>query len=586
MPEKLRKKTSSPGAFRLSIRLKIVIPVIIMNILIGVILSAIILSAFKSECIKTGASGALSIVTLAEARISGDTMQNIARDGADSSSYMIVYDSIETLVQSVGVNRIYTVGYDEGGNLCYLIDINSDESEGMATGEKVDDFVSLNARVTMNNDIPFAYKSIRKENGKKVIIASAPVDTKSGDTIGSVFIEYDAASLSDSISKTTISVVITAIIIVAICSILMLFILQRILTGLKKANIKIRDIVEADGDLTQKLSVSSRDEVGEMSQNINSLLDYIHTVISNISDNTQTLNTFLTLSKKSAENSSTKINNISDNMMQLSATMEETTASVQEMDEAMLRMNEYVKEMDASVAEGAQLASSIDSHASALVENTISKTESVKSNAAAIEKSLKEKLAESHKVQEIRDLTNKILEIASQTEMLSLNANIEAARAGEAGKGFAVVASEIGKLSQDTADSAQAIQNISELVLSTVADLADESEHMMVFMNEQTISGYGQLIETGKQYSNDAKNFYNMMDTCLNQARHLASELTSIKDAMSGILDAVEDGNQNIESVTHSVSDLSEDLYENKNQADCNLQATANLEKEVNKFII
>lgn len=572
--------------FRLGIRFKILIPVVLMNILIGVVLSAIALSAFKSECIRTGAGGALSIVTLAETRISGDTMRNVARDGADSSSYMIVYDSIEGLVESVSVDRIYTVGYDENGNLCYLIDINADESEGKTTGERTDDFVALNAKVAMSNNIPFAYMSIREENGKQVIIAAAPVTTKSGEVVGSVFIEYDAASLLDSIQSTTARVVIIAVIIVVLCSVLMLFIIQRILTGLKKANIKIRDIVEADGDLTQKLAVSSKDEVGEMAGNINSLLDYIHTVISNISSNAQTLNTFLTLSRESAENSNNKISSISDNMLQLSATMEETMASVQEMDDAMTRMDSYVKDMDASVAEGARLASSVDERASKLVHSTQEKTEHVKSQAADIEKSLKEKMAESRKVEYIRDLTKKILEIATQTNLLALNANIEAARAGEAGRGFAVVAGEIGRLSQDTAESAQAIQNISEMVLSTVAALADEAENMLVFMNEQTLSGYGQLIETGRQYSDDARSFFQMMENCLGQARHLASELSVIKDSMSGILCAVDDGNKSIESVTDSVSDLAEDLHQNKDQADTNLEATANLEAEVAKFII
>lgn len=133
-----------------------------------------------------------------------------------------LYDCITNIVDSVGVNRIYTIGYNENNSLCYLIDINKDGSDGQATGAAVDEFVSLSARVAINNDIPFAYKSIRTEGDKKVIVAAAPVSTKTGQITGAVFIEYDAAALQKSISATTKQVIWIAAVIVVICSILML----------------------------------------------------------------------------------------------------------------------------------------------------------------------------------------------------------------------------------------------------------------------------------------------------------------------------------------------------------------------------
>lgn len=579
-----RKKTSKP--LELSIRFKILIPVIIMNMIIGIVLSFLTLSEFKAQCIETGAQGALSIITLAEARINGETMQNISKDGPDSTSYMIVYDSITNIVDSVGVDRIYTVGYDENNSLCYLIDINKDGSDGQATKTIVDDFVSLSARVAINNNIPFAYKSIRTEGNKKVIVAAAPVSTKTGQITGAVFIEYDAAALQKSISTTTKQVVWITAIIVIICSILMLLIIRRILTEVRNVNKKIRDIVETDGDLTQKVPVKSSDEIGEIARNINSLLDYIRTVITNISENTAKLQNSVHISSKNAENSSQKINIISDNMIQMSAAMEQTMASVQEMDSSMSRMNHYVTEMDNCVEQGTILASSVDKKASSLIEKTLTKTEFVKKEASLIEKTLREKLEESRKVETIGELTSKILEISSQTELLSLNANIEAAKAGEAGKGFAVVASEIGKLSKDTTESAQEIQTISEIVLSTVASLTDEAEKVLSFMNEQTIAGYGQLIETGNQYSDDAENFHYMMSDCMQKTQYLQEEISKIKDSMSEILHAVEESTKNIESVTGNITELSDDLFENKTQAEENLKATDNLETEVKKFII
>ena len=109
---------------------------------------------------------------------------------------------------------------------------------------------------------------------------------------------------------------------------------------------------------------------------------------------------------------------------------------------------------------------------------------------------------------------------------------------------------------------------------------------MLNFMNEETIAGYGQLIDTGNQYSEDAKNFYQMMNECLTQAQRLAAELTIIHESTNGIMSAVSDSNENIAQVTEHVGQLSEELSENENQAKMNLSATDNLETEVRKFII
>lgn len=586
MGAKKEKAAKKVAKVNVGMRLKILIPVICTNIIIAAVLSVLVLSEFKEQCMNTAAQGALSIITMAENRIDGGTMQSVGTDGADSTSYMLVYDSIESIVKNTGVDRIYTVGSDAGGELCYLVDINADESDGVATGTALDDFVKLNAQVAMNNDMPFAYKSIRQENGKKYIMAVAPVNTKSNEKVGAVYIEYDAEHLAHSIKNTTVQVIVVAVVLVVVCSVLILVIVGSILNRVKSVNKKIRDIVETDGDLTQEIAMNSTDEVGAIAGNINMLLGYIRTVITNISVNATQLKEYMNLSSESAERSNNEIKAISDNILQMSAAMEETTASVQDVDDAMTRMNEYVQKMDRQVTDGTKLASEIDRKASGLVRETKDKTKEVEELAAEIEESLKAKLEESRQVENIGALTDKILEISSQTELLALNANIEAARAGEAGKGFAVVANEIGKLSKDTIDSAEEIQAISQVVLSTFRDLAKEAETMMNFLNEQTMYGYRRLIDTGTSYSTDAEDFYRVMDVCMKQASQLAREIETIKQSMSGILIAVEESTKNIERVTESVGDLSKDLYENKEQSESNLKATGNLEEEVNKFII
>ena len=151
---------------------------------------------------------------------------------------------------------------------------------------------------------------------------------------------------------------------------------------------------------------------------------------------------------------------------------------------------------------------------------------------------------------------------------------------------FVDVARTFKKLSFTQEEYAQEIQKISELVLSTVGALADEAENMMNFMNEETIAGYSQLIQTGTQYSEDAGSFYNVMQESLQQARRLGEEIGRIKESMTQIVNASDESIRNIEDVTSNVSELTEDLEANKNQAGNNMQAVENLEAEVGKFII
>ena len=89
----------------IGMRFKILFPVIMVNIVIAALLSALVLHEFEEQCTETAAQGALTIVTLAEARIDGSTLKSLGIDGADSTSYTLVYNSIESIVDSINNER-------------------------------------------------------------------------------------------------------------------------------------------------------------------------------------------------------------------------------------------------------------------------------------------------------------------------------------------------------------------------------------------------------------------------------------------------------------------------------------------------
>lgn len=121
---------------------------------------------------------------------------------------------------------------------------------------------------------------------------------------------------------------------------------------------------------------------------------------------------------------------------------------------------------------------------------------------------LSKAIEDTKSVDEINKLLEAILDITDQTNLLALNAAIEAARAGEAGKGFAVVAEEVRKLAEESSNTAGQIQKITETVVSSVKELANNSQQLLDFMNVNIVKDYDDFVWTGDSYSNDAK-YYN-----------------------------------------------------------------------------
>jgi methyl-accepting chemotaxis protein len=140
-------------------------------------------------------------------------------------------------------------------------------------------------------------------------------------------------------------------------------------------------------------------------------------------------------------------------------------------------------------------------------------------------------------VEQITILTDEILSISSQTNLLALNASIEAARAGDAGRGFAVVAEEIRVLADNTKQAIDKIQNVTDIIISSVNDLSRNSDDLLQFMNEKVISDYEHMISIAKQYEEDAV-FYNEVSSDLGaSSEEMSASMCSINDSISAVAD-------------------------------------------------
>lgn len=371
--------------------------------------------------------------------------------------------------------------------------------------------------------------------------------------------------------KLVIAVVATAIVIVvALVGVIRpLSAMNRKLTGM------IRDISEDKGDLTKRVPVRGKDEIGQLARGINAFIETLQKIMGQVTESSDKLHVVVEHVSGKVTAVNTGSVDISANMEELSATMEEITASVATIRENTRGANEKVDALTQATRDLVQYADAMEQRA----EQLQNKAEENKQNTGAIVEEniakLKKAMEDSKKVSRINELTEEILQISAQTNLLALNASIEAARAGEAGKGFAVVADEIRVLADSSRKTADNIQEINQLVTAAVAELTDSSNVIVEFIGETILPDYDGFVASGRQYNEDAEHVNGIVTEFNTMAETVNLLINEITETVDGIAVAIEESATSVADVTDHANGLvvdinavSEEMEENRKIAD------------------
>ncbi|MBE5964533.1 MAG: HAMP domain-containing protein [Lachnospira sp.] len=564
----------------ISIRYQILIPIVILVAVMCLAMSIMFTSKTEKAFIEDGIAQAELSADMVVADISRDAVVELVKGGAESEEYSEILIQMRGLRKKCGIKYLYLL-YTDGDKVYYCIDTD-ESSEQKQFGDEFED--SYEELKDVFNAKDFVQDEIEKTEDGELITAYKPIVDQWGQVVAVVGSDYDASGITKRISDSKKNVAITGVICLVVAIIVLNLIIAKIMKGIKKVNYKLYDLVNNEGDLTQKLDVNSGDELELIANNVNEMLEYIRGIMLNIASNSKQLET----SSKEVAN---RLNGATDTVTDVSATMEEMSAAMQETQASITTVSEAVNDAfiaiksiaEQSVA-GCSESDVIKAKAGEIYDNAITEQQTAKEKAAEVAASMNEQIEKSKAAQQITVLTTDILNISSQTNLLALNASIEAARAGEAGRGFAVVADQIGKLATDSAQAAEQIQRVSKGVINAVTGLATEAEKMLEFMENYSAKGYEKLLDTSTSYQQDVDKMSIMMRDFEEQSVLLRENMDRINEAISAVNIAVEESAKGVVSVAEESVDLTEVISDVDAQASSNMEISKQLNDEVNKF--
>jgi len=415
-------------------------------------------------------------------------------------------------------------------------------------------------------------------------------------------------------AQNVVNTAILAFIGLAIILAFLIFFVSRIINKpVQETRNAIADLARGEGDLTKRLTILSRDELGEMGTNLNQFLDLIHSIVASIRSTVEQMRLLgdelqanTTQSASSARQISGNTQEIRDKLVSQSAGVSETLATVEQINRNISSFLQMIETQATNLTEASSAIEEMVANINSVAQTAVRNYETITTLSHDSDAGKELLNGVENLIQQIDQASEGMLEantiiatIASQTNLLSMNAAIEAAHAGDAGKGFAVVAEEIRKLAENANEQSktisQVLQNVKGLIEQAVTSTAEaQNKFDKVFDSIRKVGNQEIEIKNAMEEQQQGSQQVLLAMKELNQiTAEIRSGSEEIRVGSQSILDEmsrVMKGTQEIEQASQENAAGAEEIVQAmehiSNLSSSNAQAIKDIEAMVARFKI